>query len=97
MEAEQQLRAILDATMNGFAITERGVVLEVNDRFAALLEYTPDEIVGMSLHDLCSPEDAGRALQNAYTGEETPAEQTFVFKRKDGSLLVTEGWAKAVL
>jgi two-component system cell cycle sensor histidine kinase/response regulator CckA len=63
-ESDRRYRALFKAATVGIALTDyRGALLEVNEAFAAMLGYTPDELVGRHILDLSHPEEQERELE----------------------------------
>jgi len=64
-KSEQNLRAIFDNSLAGIVLTTTsGRVLQVNPRFARMLGYTDDELIGMDYFDLLDSVDREKALAN---------------------------------
>jgi PAS domain S-box-containing protein len=94
-EAEHRLSKLLEAVRDGIAITERGVVREVNGQMARLFGYTTDEMIGMSAPDFHTPEWREIVYERIRTNDEQPYEA--VCRRKDGSTFLAEICGRATL
>ena len=87
-ELMQRYRAVTMAAFDGFAISEDGVYLEVNKRYARSLGYEPEEIVGKSYRDLVSPASIPDIEKRLSSGHEGIYET--IARRKDGSTFPVE-------
>jgi two-component system, sensor histidine kinase and response regulator len=82
-ESEERFRSLSDATFEGIAISEDGMVLETNRAFAEMFGYEPSEVVGMSALDLIAPESREMVREKISSGFEEPYET--VGLKKDGT------------
>jgi PAS domain S-box-containing protein len=84
--AEQQFRGVFEAAAEGIALTDnQGVITVVNSRFARMLGYIPEEMIGLRNVDLVHPEEAERvaeAMQRRKAGDGAPRE--YRMRRRDG-------------
>ena len=55
-ESEERFRSLAEASFEGIAITEKGIVIDANERMAEMLGYSHDEIIGMNVMDMVAPE-----------------------------------------
>ncbi|MBN2082305.1 PAS domain S-box protein [bacterium] len=63
--SEQNLRAIFENSLAGIVLTTvEGRVLQVNPRFARMLGYTDDELLGMDYFELLGSPEREKALAN---------------------------------
>ncbi|MBC8440769.1 MAG: GAF domain-containing protein [Deltaproteobacteria bacterium] len=66
-QAEEQYRTILQTSIDGFCITDiHGCFMEINDAYCALIGYSRNELVNMSISDIeaCeTAEDTARHIQ----------------------------------
>jgi rsbT co-antagonist protein RsbR len=76
-------RNLTASLFDGLAIFEQGYLIENNDKFAAMLGYEPDEMLGMWVLDLIAPESKELVRHYALDGYEEPYEA--MMQRKDGS------------
>jgi rsbT co-antagonist protein RsbR len=81
-------RNLTSSLFDGLAIFEDGYLIENNDKFAAMLGYNADEMLGMWVLDLIAPESKEEVRQNALNGYEEPYEAMML--RKDGSTFPAE-------
>ncbi len=56
-ESEERYRLLADHSLTGIFIQLKGVFVYVNDRFARMLGYEPEELVGMKFWDVVHPGD----------------------------------------
>jgi PAS domain S-box-containing protein len=82
-ESEERFRSLSEATFEGIAVHEKGVILEANEAFARMFGYERGEVIGMNALDFAAPESRDLVRQNILLGSEKPYE-AFGF-RKDGT------------
>ena len=80
------------AAFEGIVISERGIIVEVNNSLCRMTGYSPEEIIGRPAVDLIAPEDREFARQRVSQGSENLAELFCL--RKNGSLFPGEIQAK---
>ena len=83
-------RLFEDAPLGVAVLTFDGYVLEANRALCAMLDRSPDEVVGASFHDFASPDDPTRLDRELLqrTGHATLVKR---YRRRDGS----EVWLRA--
>jgi PAS domain S-box-containing protein len=88
-QSEQRFRAIFeDAAVGIIEVDDEGRIVAANGRFAAMLGYARDELLGRTIHELTAPEDAEiTRRQNAAgrAGELGTFEYEKRYLRRDGS------------
>ncbi|HEV8321475.1 MAG TPA: ATP-binding protein [Myxococcota bacterium] len=82
-EAEQRLRKLFEASLEGFGVHEGGLILDVNDTMTTLFGYARAELIGRGVLELCAPEDRDLIAAHIAAGDDRPYEVRAV--RKDGS------------
>jgi PAS domain S-box-containing protein len=87
-ESETRFRALSDATFEGVAFTEQGIVVDANQQFADLLGYEMSELQGMRVRNLVAPEDREFVQSRILSGSEEPYEHRALCK--DGAIIVVE-------
>ena len=91
-ESEERFRLMFDRAMDGIVIlSDRGKLLAVNEAFARMHGYTPDEMTKLHLSDLDTPETVQglpEKLARILAGESLSFEVTHY--HKDGRLLLLE-------
>jgi len=83
---------LLDEIQECAAIVQRGMLKQVNDSFAQLLDYEMDELLEKSLLDIVVPEglaDIGRHYLNRLKGKDSSTYEV-VFVAKDGEDVAVE-------
>jgi PAS domain S-box-containing protein len=87
-ESELRYKLLTEATFDGVALHDDGVLLEVNPGLERMFGYQPGELIGRSIFDLVVPEQRAQAIANMRQGVEGPYE--IMGLRKDGSTIVGE-------
>ena len=90
--SEQRFRALTAASFEGISITERGVVVDVNDQLARMLGYERTELIGKDVAQMVAPESREAVIIAIRSGRETPYRHLAL--RKDGSVIEVEAQAK---
>lgn len=78
-----QLAAFADATLEAIIVHENGNIIEVNDSYEKMFQYTKSEVVGRNLFDLMPAEVARKAREAGFQEGLTPLQG--VGYRKDGT------------
>ncbi len=90
--SEQRARSIIETAMDGFWILDpKGAIIEVNDAYCAMTDYSRDELLSMTFEQLeavKTPEEAAAQIYKAFEKKYHRFES--VHRRKDGSLLFVE-------
>lgn len=94
-DSEQRMRALSEATFEGIALSERGVLLCVNEQLAEMLGYRPEEMAGRDIGDFIAPEDRERVLERIRQEREEGFIE-YEMERKDGSRLVVEARSRMI-
>ena len=88
-ESEERFRTLSEASIEGIIIHDRGVVLDVSNRFASMFGYDVEELIGKNVLDfLPAPDWVPVILDRVRTGSEQPYEMLGV--RKDGTYMSVE-------
>ena len=88
-DSEQRYRASFEQAALGILHTSlKGRILECNGRFAEIVGYSPEELVGRSFQDITPPEDrtTGQAAAESLLRVPKPVSFEKRYLRKDGSL-----------
>ena len=100
--AEEQLRAsedrwhrISEATFEGIAFSEDGVMIDTNAQLAEILGYGQEELVGKPVHECVAPEDRERVAAAIHGGRTSAYEHRAL--RKDGSTVLVETRARGLV
>ncbi|RYZ08438.1 MAG: PAS domain S-box protein [Myxococcales bacterium] len=91
-QSEQRFRALTAAAFEGIGITERGVILDVNDQLARLLGYERSELIGKDVTMMVAPESREAVAVAIRSGRETPYRHLAL--KKDGSRVHVEAQAR---
>ena len=82
-ESEARFFSLSQASFEGVAIVDDGVVVAANDNYTAMHGYECEEVIGMKVSDLMPEEQGGFLFESDPTGKEALYETEAV--RKDGS------------
>jgi len=91
-ESEEKYRTMVETAAEGVVVAgPDGTYTYVNQRMADMLGYTPDELLGKSVHDLTSDDGLLAQVASARDGlrEGDAVHGEMEFRRKDGSPLWT--------
>ena len=91
---KERFRLLFEATREGIALFDRGLLVEANPRFVEMLGYDTDEVIGKNALDFIVPEEhewVGPRMRMEYS---EPYEVTAV--RKDGTRFVVEACPKTL-
>ena len=91
-ESEERWRRISEATFEGIAFSEKGVMIDTNAQLAEMLGFAPGGLVGVPVDDCVAPEDRQRVADAIRSGRTTAYEHHA--RRKDGSLIAVETRAR---
>lgn len=92
-EAEAKYRSLVEESLVGVYLIQDGVFVYANPRFAEIMGYTPEEILGKSVMDFTAPESRALVAENIHkriTGESQSIRYTFKGLRKDGKVVDLE-------
>jgi len=91
-ESEKRLRILAEASFEGLAFSENGILVETNDQTARMLGYTREELVGRPISDFVALESRAQVLQAVQTDNTETYEHMLM--RKDGSIFPVETCAR---
>jgi PAS domain S-box-containing protein len=91
-ESEERFQALAQASFEGIAFTDGGVVIDANSQLAQMLRYDLSEIIGKPVADMIAPEDWESVRKNMEAGYEGLYENRLL--RKDRSTIIVETQAK---
>lgn len=85
--SEQRYRSLVEQVPDGIFVADAsGRYIDVNQAGAAMLGYSRDEIIGMTIQDIIFPEEARRLLEEIARFEGGAVVRSeWRFRRKDGS------------
>jgi PAS domain S-box-containing protein len=87
-ESEERYRTLSAATFEGIALTERGVVIDLNQQMADMLRYGVQEMIGMDVRQMVAPEDRELVHEKIMAGMEEPYDHQALCK--DGTVIHVE-------
>ncbi|MGA6826537.1 PAS domain S-box protein [Nitrospira sp. NS4] len=87
-EGEERYRLLADATFDGIAIHNQGIIVEANPGLERMFGYAPGELIGTALLNLVADECREKVVAAMQAGEQPPYES--VGRRKDGSTFSEE-------
>jgi PAS domain S-box-containing protein len=94
-ESAEQFRGLFDATFEGIAVHENGILVDVNEAYASMLGYTREEMIGKKVVDHLSQESLEDMQRQFKSKSEKPLEVTAI--RRDGTRIRVEGRARSIL
>lgn len=92
--SERRFAILAEASLDGIAISENGIIQDVNSQFVRLLGYKPEEVIGHHLTDFAVLEDVERAKEYIHNKQEVTYEVVCV--RKDKSTFPVEITARTL-
>jgi PAS domain S-box-containing protein len=97
LESEERFNRISElseASFEGIAISDKGIIIEVNHRLASMLGYGPAEMIGKQAQDFVAPEARDFVMENMMADNEGPYEHLAL--KKDGTTFPVEVHAKLI-
>lgn len=82
-KSEERLTQLAEASIEGIAFHDKGLILEANKKFLELIGYSRDEIFGKNIIELIAQDDRKKIQDNIYNFESTFYQITYL--KKDGS------------
>jgi PAS domain S-box-containing protein len=93
-ESETRFSQLANASFEGIAITDGGIIFDSNEQLSKLLGYTHEELIGMHALDFVAPESRKIVIKNLRSSFEIPYEHSAI--RKDGTIFPVEIQARMV-
>jgi len=87
-ESEQRFRTLAEASFEGITLTEKGVVVDLNDQLAHMLGYARNELIGKPVMEFVAPESRELVAEAIRSGRLEPYEHLAL--RKDGTIFPVE-------
>jgi PAS domain S-box-containing protein len=94
-ESAERFRGLFDATFEGIAVHENGILVDVNEAYASMLGYTREELIGKKISDHLAAECLEDMQRQMKSRSEKPLEVTAI--RRDGSRIRVEGRARSIV
>jgi PAS domain S-box-containing protein len=94
-ESESRFQALSEATVEGIAITEHGLIIDVNEQLAGMYGYTRAELIGNEVSKLVHPDEVERVMENIFHDVESVIEHRGL--RRDGQILTLEAHARNIV
>jgi two-component system, cell cycle sensor histidine kinase and response regulator CckA len=94
LESEERLRLLSEAAWEGIALSDQGVMIDVNNQLAAMFGYEPHELIDRPVSDLVAPSSLEMVRDHIRRGSNEPYEHEAV--RKDGSIIMVEARGRTV-
>jgi len=88
IDSEHRLRCFFNAAFEGMAITEKGVLIDCNERFVEMFGYSREFLIGTKVVDIVYPDD--RELVKKNMEQEHTASYEHRVSHKDGSICYVE-------
>jgi len=92
-ESEEKYRTLVERASDGIVIVQNRVLAYVNERAAAMVGSTPNEMLGMPFAEYVHPDvrhELARLYERRMSGESTSSAYELAVKRRDGSPLTVE-------
>ncbi len=93
--SEERFRKLSEATLEGVAISENGIVVDANQAMASLFGYSIEEFIGMNILEVAAPESHQLIKDKIRSGYEKPYEA--VGLKKDHSTFLMEICGKSIV
>lgn len=87
-ESDERFRRLLEATEEGIAIHDNGLILDANERLASMFGYELYEIVGMNIIELTAPGSRDDVIKKIVAGDDRAFETPAI--KKDGTEICVE-------
>jgi len=94
IDNEERFHRFFIAAFEGIIISDQGKIIDANEQFAKMFGYELQEVIGMEVKNLVSPEDSDFVLEDTRLEDEKPYEHSAICK--DGSTLFVEVRCRAI-
>jgi PAS domain S-box-containing protein len=94
-ESQERYRILTEATFEGIAISEEGVIVDVNEQFCRMLGYAQSGLIGKRVVDLIPENERERVLGTILSGQNRTDEHSML--KKDGTIIVVESHGRTIL
>ncbi|MDY6969531.1 MAG: PAS domain S-box protein, partial [Spirochaetota bacterium] len=92
-ESEEKYRHLVEHANDGIALVQETILEYVNPRYAEILGYSVDEMIGTRYSDYISPHEKDRVIniyKSRLAGEDVPPRYETILVRKDGKEIIVE-------
>ncbi|GEM_PF-1331654 len=93
-DSEERYRKLTEASFEGIAITEGGVLIDCNAQLVSMLGREFSELNGKPVLDVIHPDDREKVRRAMSSGNESPYEARYI--HRDGSIIHTETRARRI-
>ena len=93
-ESEERFRLLSEASFEGIAITDKGIILDANVQFAKMFGHDHNEVIGMEVQRLVAPESRDLVAQKIKAGFQELYDHLAL--KKDGSIIHVEVHGKPI-
>ncbi|HMB25721.1 MAG TPA: triple tyrosine motif-containing protein, partial [Anaerolineales bacterium] len=93
-ESERRFQILAEAPFEGIALTENGMIVDLNDQMAHMFGYARDEMIGKPVMEIIASESRELVAEAIRSGRLEPYEHLAL--RKDGTLFPVETRARAI-
>jgi PAS domain S-box-containing protein len=93
-DSEERFKSLSEASFEGIAIIDNGVVVDANQQFADMFGYPFNKAPGLTILDLTAPEDKEKIMSDVLSSCESPHE--IVFLKQNGAKLIAEVCGKSI-
>lgn len=91
---EERYKRLAEATFEGIAIHDQGVLLDVNQQFCEMFGYDAEELIGQNGFDLVAPQSREMVRNNVANNLEEPYES--FCQKKNGTIFLVRVRAKSL-
>jgi PAS domain S-box-containing protein len=93
-ESAERLRTLADASFEGIAVCQDGILVDANDQLVKMLGYERPELIGKPVMELIAPNSREMVRSVAQSGRTEPYEHEAL--RKDGTTFTVEVCARTI-
>jgi PAS domain S-box-containing protein len=93
-ESGERLKTLADASFEGIAVCQDGIVVDANDQLIKMLRYERHELIGKPVMELVAPESRDLVRKQIQSGRPEPYEHKA--RRKDGTTFTVEVCGRAI-
>ncbi|HEY3320166.1 MAG TPA: PAS domain-containing protein, partial [Planctomycetota bacterium] len=94
-ESEERLKTLAEASFEGIAISDHGLLVDVSDQLAEMLGYQKPEMIGKEIINFVAPSSRAIVAERVQAGFQNPYEHEL--QKKDSSVICVESRARTLL